>query len=61
MNKAIESKKHYIRGAIATVLLMLSPGLGAQVMDTVSLFDCHRSAISTHPFQVQKDLYLRSK
>ncbi len=33
----------------------------AQVQDTVHLFDCHRSAMETHPFHEQKDLYMQSK
>ncbi len=50
-----------IIGSIFLILLMFLGTSIAQVPDTVSLFDCHRSAIETHPLRVQKDLYMQSK
>jgi outer membrane protein TolC len=42
-------------------LLFLAGRAGAEVRDTVSLEDCHSSAMETHPVHVQKDLYEQSR
>lgn len=41
--------------------MMFTGSALAQVQDTIYLFECHRSAMETHPFHVQKDIYLQSK
>ena len=43
-------------------LLVLYSGISlAQPVDTVQLFECHRSAIENHPYFKQKELYTQSK
>ncbi len=46
---------------IQLILLMFTGSALAQAQDTVYLFECHHSAMETHPFHVQKDIYLQSK
>ncbi|MFC2098221.1 TolC family protein [Bacteroidota bacterium] len=47
--------------SIIIPLMLFSSVHMAQISDTLTLFECHRSAIETHPLHVQKDLYLQSK
>ncbi len=49
------------RGFFPAALLILAITAHAQVPDTISLFECHRSAMQTHPLYQQKDLYMQSR
>ena len=43
------------------ILVVITCSVQAQNQDTVSLFECHRSAMTSHPLSVQKDLYMQSR
>jgi len=43
------------------IMVMIAGPVRGQKLDTVSLFECHRTAMDTHPLSVQKDLYMQSR
>jgi outer membrane protein TolC len=49
------------RGILPMLLAGCAATVCAQAPDTVSLFQCHRSAMDTHPLNEQKDLYMQAK
>jgi outer membrane protein TolC len=53
--------KSIIGGSVLLIKILFCGTAYMQAQDTVTLFECHRSAIETHPLYVQKDLYLQSK
>jgi outer membrane protein TolC len=50
-----------IRMLLPLILVVITSSVQAQNKDSVSLFECHRSAMTSHPLSVQKDLYLQSR
>ncbi|MFC2115822.1 TolC family protein [Bacteroidota bacterium] len=61
MNKAIKIIQSSGVGSFLMILIMHSGTSLAQVQDTIRLLECHSSAMETHPFNEQKNLYLQSK
>jgi len=46
---------------LPVIMVVMACSVQAQNQDTVSLFECHRSAMDSHPLSVQKELYMQSK
>ncbi len=54
---------NYMKNSVIIIFyVMLTSGmLFGQSPDTITIFECHRSAIETHPINIQKDLYHQTK